>query len=316
MPSTTSIDGVLNLDKPLGMTSMEVVRQVKRLTGQRHTGHGGTLDPGATGVLPIFLGQATRLMEYLLEGEKEYVGTVRLGVATDTFDAEGQVTSQRDSSGVTREMVEEALEEFRGVILQTPPMYSALKRQGKRLYDLARQGVEVEREPRKVEVSRMELMEWRPPDMVLSIQCSRGAYIRSLAHDLGGILGCGGHLAALRRTRSGVFRIDAAVPLEGLGEAGEGGGWERYLLPVDFPVLHLKSVTLNPGEERMVRNGQGVRLSPHTHSSEHGEGCRAYSLDGRFVAVVRFNRPLRLWEPRKVFQLAAPSPYVREGSLV
>ena len=151
-------DGVFNIDKAQGMTSMEVVRQVKRLTLQRHTGHGGTLDPEATGVLPVFLGQATRLMEYMIEGQKEYVGTVHLGIATDTYDAAGQVTEERDASGVTQEALEAALDNFRGVILQTPPMYSALKQQGKRLYDLARSGVEVEREPRTVDISLLEML--------------------------------------------------------------------------------------------------------------------------------------------------------------
>jgi tRNA pseudouridine55 synthase len=315
MTSPLFTDGILTLDKAQGMTSMEVVRQVKRLTGHRHVGHGGTLDPEATGVLPVFLGQATRLMEYLLEGEKEYLGTLRLGIATDTYDAAGRVTEEREAGGVTREALETALEGFRGVILQTPPMHSALKLKGQRLYELARRGVEVEREPRTVEISRLELLEWQPPCATLAITCGRGAYIRSLAHDVGQALGCGAHLAGLRRIRTGAFSIDQADTLEKLKEAIAQGRGQELLLPVEYPVLHLRAVMLNPGEERMVRGGQPVRLSPHTHSAEHLEVCRAYSLDGRFAALVRFNRPLRLWEPHKVLQLGAPSPYGQEGML-
>ncbi|MBI2171809.1 MAG: tRNA pseudouridine(55) synthase TruB [Chloroflexi bacterium] len=316
MTSPLLTDGILTLDKAQGMTSMEVVRQVKRLTGHRHVGHGGTLDPEATGVLPIFLGQATRLMEYLLEGEKEYLGTLRLGIATDTYDAAGRVTEEREAGGVTRETLEEALSGFRGVIRQTPPMHSALKWKGQRLYELARRGVEVEREPRTVEVSRLDLLEWQPPYATLAIQCGRGAYIRSLAHDVGQALGCGAHLAGLRRTRTGAFRIGQAVTLEQLREAIAEGQGTELLLPVDYAVLHFGAVVLNSGEERMVRSGQPVRLSAHTHSAEHLEVCRAYSQEGRFAALLRFNRPIRLWEPHKVFQLQAPSPYAHEGALV
>ncbi len=309
-------DGIFNIDKAHGMTSMEVVRQVKRLTGQRHCGHGGTLDPEATGVLPVFLGQATRLMEYLIEGAKEYVATLRLGIATDTYDAAGQVTGERDASDVTRQALEAALESFRGVILQTPPMYSALKRQGRPLYELARQGIEVEREPRTVEISRLELTDWQPPLPTLSIQCSRGAYIRSLAHDIGLALGCGAHLAELRRNRTGAFCIEEAVTLERLREAVAEGRGQDLLLPVDYAVLHLKAVTLNPSEERIVLSGQAVGLSPRTHNAAHGETRRAYGAGGRFLALLRFNQPVRLWEPHKVFHLDTPSPYAPEGVMV
>ncbi|MBI4310237.1 MAG: tRNA pseudouridine(55) synthase TruB [Chloroflexi bacterium] len=309
-------DGILNIDKAQGMTSMEVVRQVKRVTGQRHCGHGGTLDPVATGVLPVFLGQATRLMEYLLEGEKEYLGAVRLGVATDTYDTEGQTTDERDASGISREAVEAALEGFRGLILQTPPMYSALKHEGKRLYDLARRGIEVDREPRSVQISRIEVVDWQPPLVTLAIRCGRGTYVRSLAHDLGQALGCGAHLAALRRTRSGAFRVEEAITLERLREAVAAGGGKGLLLPLDYVVLHLKALTLNPLEEDMVRSGQPVRLSPRTHSAEHMETRRAYDAERRFVALLRFNGPIRQWEPHKVFQAGSPSPYLQEDALV
>ena len=169
------VNGILNVDKPYGITSMEVVRRIKRGTGLRKVGHGGTLDPVATGVIPVCLGRATRVMEYLVAGTKEYRTTIELGVSTDTYDALGEVTDQADSSGVTAAQVERSLESFVGVIDQVPPMYSALKRQGKRLYDLARAGIHVEREPRSVETSRVKLVEWSPPTATVEVTCGRAS---------------------------------------------------------------------------------------------------------------------------------------------
>ena len=306
---TVATDGFFNLDKPLGMTSMEAVRQVKRLCSQRHVGHGGTLDPEATGVLPICLGQATRLMEFVVDGEKEYVAAVRLGIATDTYDATGQVTAERDFSTVTRDSLDAALDSLRGTIQQTPPMYSALKQQGRRLHELARAGIEVERASRTVEVSRLDLVDWDSPVVNLSIQCSRGVYIRSLAHDLGQLLGCGAHLTQLRRLRTGPFYVDQTVTLERLREALQDGSWPSLLYPPDYAVLNRGAVVLRVADERHVLSGQPVALSPRTHYAEHMEMRRAYSADGRFVALVRFNRTLKMWAPVKVFHLAAPSPH-------
>lgn len=302
-------DGFFNIDKPTGMTSMEVVRQVKRLCSQRHVGHGGTLDPEATGVLPICLGQATRLMQFVVDGEKEYVAVIRLGIATDTYDATGQVTEEREFSHVTLDSLTEALDSLRGTIQQTPPMYSALKQQGRRLHELARAGIEVARAPRTVEVSQLDLVHWDSPMVNLSIRCSRGVYIRSLAHDLGQLLGCGAHLAQLRRLRTGPFHVDQAVTLERLREALQDGSWASLLYPPDYALLNRSAVVLRVADERQVLSGQSVALSPRTHYAEHMEMRRAYSADGRFVALVRFNRTLRTWQPFKVFHLATPSLY-------
>jgi len=315
MTSTATLpDGLLNIDKPLGMTSMEVVRQVKQLTGQRHCGHGGTLDPEATGVLPVCLGQATRLMEYILEGGKEYQATLRLGVTTDTYDAVGEVIARSDPSSVTRAAFEGALEAFRGDVLQTPPMFSALKRQGRPLYELARQGIEVERQPRKVTIGHLEITSWQPPDATLLVQCSKGTYIRSLAHDIGQALGCGAHLTALRRTRSGAFRLEHAITLESLKNAGaEGLG--PVLLPVDFAVLHLKPVILDGDQVRLVGNGRAVDLGPqHAADAHDGDERRAYTHDHRFLALLRFSQPQQEWTPHKVFRLESPSPYATSGT--
>ena len=202
-----TVNGVLNMYKPAGQTSMDMVRMVKRLTGHKKVGHGGTLDPIASGVLPICLGQATRLMDPLVDGVKRYYTRVRLGETTDTYDSDGTVTERADASAITREDVEAALEAFRGVIQQVPPMYSALKQGGERLYDLARAGFEVKREPREVIVHNLTLEAWEPPDVVLDIVCGRGVYVRSLGHDLGAALGCGGHIVELeRRERGPLYR--------------------------------------------------------------------------------------------------------------
>lgn len=309
------VDGVFNIDKAAGPTSMDVVRRVKRISSQRRVGHGGTLDPMATGVLPVCMGQATRLMQYLVDGEKEYLATVRLGVATDTYDAEGRTVEERDPSGVSRDAVEAALGPFRGIIEQTPPIYSALKRQGRRLHELARAGVHVDIEPRTVEIMTLDMVDWQPPLVSLSIRCSRGMYVRSLAHDLGQALGCGAHIAGLRRLQTGPFHADTAVTLDRLEEAYQEDSWPSLVYPPDYLVLHLSAVLLNDLEERQVRNGQPVPLAPRTHYSEHMETCRAYSSDGRFIALVRFNRPQSLWQPFKVLQLKEPSPYSMERAL-
>ena len=312
---TTSLHGFFNMDKAAGITSMDVVRKVKRLTGMRHVGHAGTLDPEATGVLPVCLGQATRLMQMVVDGHKEYLATVRLGVTTDTYDAAGQVLDQRDPSGVTEEALLTALSSMKGEIRQTPPAYSALKQQGRRLHELARAGVRVEPAPRMVEVVRLELTLWQPPVVTLAIECGRGFYVRSLAHDLGQSLGCGAHLSGLRRLRTGPFRIEQAVSLEQLSQAMQDGTWSSLLYQPDYVVLSRGAVTLDAREEKLVRNGQGVALSPRTHYAPHLQECMAYNAQGVFLALLKFNRADRVWQPFKVFQLDTPSPYREQNPL-
>ncbi len=296
---------------------MDMVRRVKRITGQkRRVGHGGTLDPLAEGVLPICIGQATRLMEYLVEGGKEYRMKVRLGITTSTYDGEGGVVKRGDASSVDVETTERALDSFRGVIDQIPPMYSAIKVEGKRLYDLARSGVEVERKPRKVEVSKIEIEEFDPPLLVMRVHSGRGAYMRSLAHDLGEALGCGGYLSELVRLRSGPFDADSTVSIDRLEEMAQDGSdsWKEHLSPPDFVLLHLKSVGVTKAAERYIRNGQPASLSPRISVyASYMEMCRAYTEDGRFLAVMTFDKPTNLWHPDKVLNLDKPSPYAPAG---
>ena len=306
-----TINSFLNLYKTSGPTSMDMVRQIKKLAGHREkVGHGGTLDPLAEGVLPVCFGQATRLMEYLVEGDKEYRMEVHLGVTTTTYDAEGEVVKRGDPSGLDRGATEEAIESFRGVIDQTPPMYSAIKLEGKRLYQLARSGTEVERQPRRVEISRIEILEFSPPSLVLKVDSGRGAYMRSLAHDLGETLGCGGYLSSLVRLRSGPFRVEDSVQISELQEDPHPDGWKQYLQAADFVLLSMKSVAVTEAAERYIRSGQAVSLP--THIGIHAgymERYRAYTQDGRFLAVVCFDKPRNEWRPHKVFNLDTPSPY-------
>ncbi len=207
------VDGILNINKPCGMTSFSLVSIVKRLTGERHVGHAGTLDPTATGVLPICLGQGTRIVEFLVEATKAYRAEIELGVSTDTYDASGRVIQRGDPSGISQEQLTSALDSFRGLIQQTPPMYSAVKYQGKPLYELARAGITIERRSRPTKIHNLELVDWQPPVATIEIVCGKGTYIRSLAYDLGQALGCGAYLKSLIRQRCGFFDIRDAVSL-------------------------------------------------------------------------------------------------------
>ena len=275
---------------------MEAVRAVKRLTRERRVGHGGALDPLAEGVLPILFGTAARVMEFLVDSPKVYRAGVVLGAVTDTYDATGTVLRQED--------IEKALADFRGLIYQVPPMFSALKREGKRLYDLARTGVVVPRKPRKVQVFRLEIVEWAAPALTLEVECGRGMYIRALAHDIGQSLGCGAHLASLRRLRAGPFTAEAAVSLEGLRTAVEAGTWTDLLYSPDFPVLHLRAAVVGPQAEAALRHGQGVPLGQDRFANlPYGERCRVYTLDGRFLAIARYEKARGLWHPEKVLDL-------------
>lgn len=298
-----TVNGVLNLYKPAGETSMDMVRMVKRLTGQKKVGHGGTLDPIASGVLPICLGQATRLMDPLVDGVKRYHTRVRLGESTDTYDAAGTVTATVDASGVTREAVEAALAPFRGVIQQVPPMYSALKQGGERLYDLARAGFEVKREPREVTVHALTLEAWEPPDAVLDIVCGRGVYVRSLGHDLGEALGCGGHVVQLERRSAGPFTSDDAVTPEQFRAAVETGTWRDLVHPPDVVVSNLPAGTVVGALETFVKSGRSVVLAGREgmEPPRHGDLWRVYAHDGAFLALARYDKPTGQWRPEKVF---------------
>ena len=302
-------DGILVLDKPKNVTSMEMVRLAKRVTRVKRVGHAGTLDPIATGVLPICFGQATRLMEFMVDGRKIYKAEFTLGAATDTYDADGTQTHTGDASSVTREDVEAKLGDFLGAILQRPPMYSALKHEGQRLYELARAGVEVEREAREVVVHDIELLDWAPPKLTLRVECGRGFYMRTLADDLGESLGCYAHLSELERARSGEFSIEDSVSAEELGQAEDEEAWRDLLLPPDAALRGLETLSVDSAAERHIRDGRSITLPATSTYAKHLEARRAYSTDGRFLAIVRFNRPDSSWQPERVFNLPVPTSY-------
>ena len=303
-------DGILNLNKPRGLTSHDVVDRIRGLTGIRRVGHAGTLDPLSTGVLLICVGRATRVAEYLMSGQKAYRARVRLGITTDTYDAEGQVVAERPVE-VDRTQVEAALAQFRGLIQQMPPLYSALKHQGTPLHRLARRGVAAEDlslQARQVEISRLELTTWEPPTCMLEVTCSPGTYVRSLAHDLGQALGCGAHLTALARLASGDFRLEEALTLEEFAQAVADGRWSSLLHPVDAALAHFPALCLDVDAARRLCSGQAIAFAPAGEASPVREGQegaglgRAYGPDGTFLALVAYDRASGSWRPRKVFR--------------
>jgi tRNA pseudouridine55 synthase len=303
------ISGILNIDKPTGMTSHDVVDRVRQMTGQRRVGHAGTLDPLATGVLVVCLGQATRVAEYLM-ADKVYRAQVCLGVSTDTHDAEGEVIATAEVD-VNVEELRKALASFVGSIQQVPPMYSALKRQGVPLYKLARQGITVEREPRPVEIHDIDLLAWTLPLLIIRVECSPGTYIRALARDLGQKLGCGAHLQSLTRLASGHFTLEEAVSLDELAEAFAEGNWQEFIYPLDEALLDFAPVVVDAQAEQRIRHGQQVQASPLPPPIEGREWRhelrRAYSQKGELIAILRHDPQTGLWQPKKVFKLKVQS---------
>ena len=255
------LDGILILDKPVGLTSNQALQRVKRMLRARKAGHCGSLDPLATGVLPLCLGQATKFSSYLLAADKAYLATCRLGQTTTTADAEGEVIDAREVE-VNRAQIEAVLPRFRGEIMQIPPMYSALKHQGKRLYQLARAGQEVEREPRAVTIHKLELCEYDGLKLKLEVCCSKGTYIRSLAQDIGEALGCGAHLTALRRRMANPFVERDSITLEQLQHMAEKDQIDALLLPVSAALNQFPELNLDARESERIRQGKVLSLNP------------------------------------------------------
>jgi tRNA pseudouridine55 synthase len=305
-PSLSPLSGLLNINKPPGITSHDVVNRVRKLAGQRKVGHAGTLDPLASGVLLVCLGQATRLIEYLMAGRKQYRATLRFGITTDTLDAEGQITAQNDISGLTEAHLRQILPNFLGQIEQIPPLFSAIKKAGQPLYRRARAGEIVEVEARAVTIDDLTWVAWQPPDLTLDISCSPGTYIRSLARDLGQAAGPGAHLAGLIRTASGPWRLAEAVSLETLEhEAAQGSSmWQRYLHPPDQAVAHLARVTLSAEEAGQVQQGRQIQIDFASDATPFASLVRAYAPNGDFLAILTLVEPdAKLWQPKKVFQI-------------
>lgn len=285
--------GILNIDKPQGITSHDVVQTLRRISGIRRVGHAGTLDPMATGVLVLCIGRATRLVEYLVATDKAYEGTVRLGVETTTYDAEGEVTRQVPVA-IEQQQVEAALSRFQGPIDQVPPMYSAVKQKGQPLYKLARKGVTVPRSSRRVTISHIALIDWSPPGFSFELTCSSGTYVRSLVHDLGQLLDCGAHLTHLVRTRCGALALQDAVPLHTLTP----DNWGDHLLPMEIAMGTVPPVLFSAKEKECLVQGQPVPRQP-THARV--ELARAEMAEGGFFALVKPSPDGSEWLPHKVF---------------
>jgi tRNA pseudouridine55 synthase len=288
------VSGVLVVDKPVGLTSHDVVQIIRRGTGIRRAGHTGTLDPRASGVLVVLIGPAVRLSEFVSAEDKRYQATIHLGSSTDTYDAEMAANGPEVEVNVSREEFAELLTHYIGEIEQTPPPYSAVKVQGKRAYEMARRGEEVNLEPRIIQVHSLELLEWAIPEVVIDVHCSSGTYVRSLAHDIGEELGVGAHLVGLRRTKSGRFTLRDAVSLRRLRDDFEAGTWAQHLIPAAEALGDWPAVELDEEQLELVRHGNRIP------AAEGAKGmARAVSSQGDLVAIVEVVEGE--WHPRKVF---------------
>ncbi len=291
------INGIFNINKATGITSHDVVAKIRKHLKQKRVGHAGTLDPMASGVLPICVGQATRVAEYLSESGKAYQAEIIFGTATDTYDAEGTITATASTADLTLAFIEETLEHFRGPQMQYPPRYSAIKIQGQPAYKRARTGEEIVLEPRPIVIYELEILDWIPSRLTLAIECSKGTYIRSLAHDLGIRLGCYAYLGALVRTRSGPFTLSESITLEQLADAVETNSVQQYLYPVDKALEQYPAITLDAETVERVKHGNTFNKSVANNTGL----ARVYDTDGDFIAIAEWNEEQKAWQPKKVF---------------
>jgi tRNA pseudouridine55 synthase len=298
----TTINGILNLYKPAGMTSHDVVAKVRRILREKRVGHAGTLDPAATGVLPLCVGQATRLVEYLSDANKIYCAEATLGVTTDTYDREGQVTSQQTVPDFTLAELDAAAESLRGAIMQLPPIFSAIKMGGQPLYKAARAGTadQIELKPRPVTIHRLDIHKWESPVAQLWVECSKGTYIRSLVHDLGQKLGCGAYMSDLVRVQSGPFHIRDAATLQDLEQQGAALLQPLDIIIADWPawvVDDQTAVYIRQGRDFSVERMRGIIQTVAPESDKPFR--RVYSLQGDFIAILE--KQGAVWHPAKVF---------------
>lgn len=288
--------GIIIIDKPAGWTSQDVVAKLRGVFHERRIGHGGTLDPMATGVLPVFVGRATRGVEFFESAEKEYVAGLRLGMETDTQDTTGEIVAERPVC-VTQEQLQAVLARFLGPQEQVPPMYSAVKIGGKKLYELARQGKTVERKARKIEILELELLEGQGSDWLFRVRCSKGTYVRTLCHDIGQALGCGGCMSSLRRTMAGCYGLEQAVPLSELLQCQNP---EEKLLALDSMFADLPKTVIQDNQRKAVYNGAAVKAA----ALPAGE-YRVYGSDGEFLMLGRAERGM-LRTVKSFFEVGQP----------
>lgn len=298
--------GIINVYKEKGFTSFDVIAKMRGICGQKKIGHTGTLDPDAEGVLPVCLGKATKVCELLTSGQKEYEAVVRFGVETDTQDMTGTVLAQHDTSSLTETSVTETVALFKGTQKQIPPMYSALKKDGRKLCDLARAGITVEREPRDITVYDIQILEMRLPCVKIRVLCSKGTYIRTLCHDIGQKLGCGAAMESLLRTQASGFCIDGALTLRQIQDLKENGELQKAIKPLEDIFPDYQKISVSDGEERLLLNGNPISLPEYAEEIlENEDGAphcfRMYTGNGDFVAVYRFDRETGYFKPVKMF---------------
>jgi len=292
-----SVSGILNINKPPGMTSHDVIQRVRHILDTKKVGHTGTLDPMATGVLVVCVGQATRLIEYLLPGKKIYRAEIMLGQSTDTYDAEGEVIATHNPSQVTRANFVQAFQPFIGKIKQIPPAFSAIKQNGVPLYKLARQGKIVSPPPRTVNIHSIELLAFENPTANLCVTCGSGTYIRALAHDIGAVLGVGAHLSALTRIQNGEWHIDNAILLDDLARAQQSGQLTELIVPKEKAMAHLPKIILSAENEKRALQGQRIPLDTVPNAETD---IAAFNEAGQLIAMLCPREP-GLFKPRKVF---------------
>ena len=294
------MNGIFNIDKPYGISSMDVIRQIRNATNISKVGHGGTLDPLASGVIPVAIGNSTRLLEYILNNNKKYLAEITLGVSTNTYDREGEITKQADTSHINQQDIEELLKNFTGEMSQIPPMYSAIKSNGKKLYSLARKGINVERPPRTTIVYSILLKSYDNPIMKIEISCSKGFYVRSLANEIGELLNCGAHLTNLRRTASGSFSISQSNKLSTVIEKILCGDTKDILLdPTDY-LENIDQIYLSENETNLVKTGRRIKLSPQ-YSLKNINMALGFNADKSFLAILAPDYKTSEWYPKKVF---------------
>ena len=297
------IHGILNIYKEKGYTSHDVVAKLRGITGQRKIGHTGTLDPEAEGVLPVCLGRATKVCDLLTDRDKTYEAVLLLGIRTDTQDVTGTVTDRGDIQGITREMVEQAARKYVGEYDQIPPMYSALKVNGKKLYELAREGKTIERKARRVRIYELEILEEALPRVRLRVRCSKGTYIRTLCDDIGADLGCYGCMEALLRTSVGPFALEEACRLEDVEAAVKAGELGKMLCPIDRLFAEYPAVQVKKGWEKLAYNGNGLKRSMTDGDRETRDGAcvRIYDAGRNFLALYRYHREAEEYTTVKMF---------------
>ena len=298
MKSNQSNSGFFNIDKPIGVTSMDVVRKIRKEINSKKIGHGGTLDPLATGVLPIAIGNATRLLEYVLNYSKTYIAEIEIGKTSNTYDSEGDFSNQKSYDHITKSMIDVELNNFKGIINQTPPIFSAIKKDGVRMYQLARQGIDVKIPSRQVEIKALELKKYNPPYLTIKINCSKGFYVRSFAHELGNKIGTGAYLKSLNRIVSGDMSIENSVPLNFLIEQLKHKDYSNLITNFDTVLSHIPKEKLAEEESIKLKSGQKIL---HNHSISQNELLRVFDHNDVFFGIAEFLHTENILKPVKMF---------------